>query len=544
MSYGDLRFSAGRWLLFLLAACLSAPIGGRADTTNRVRPFAPVECPKIPAAYSAILQELSALRSQVNSAAHCEGVKLEVGQLEGLIRSDRRQRLLQIVHGNSDRMLSAQDTEFLQRYAADVSDTSLRLMTLAQGQADCFPNRTSGSSIATIASVVNETSSLLAQVAGPYGVPIAIGANLLTGVLKGIQSFQSARPGYRFHIPEERRSFTEQLCLYHQFRLQIEDLLYPEIGIRGMGELTHHLQTKIIELRTNCSECLELFDELERNGVNPEAREVRELVRAANAKFQVPLGTETLTAWQTLRWANQETERLETVRAINNRSIGPQEVFLLRTEFEDFFFMRQAPEFLRWQLRQALEANFRFERHAENWTRQVLAEWRRAFGPPPFQRNSNLEERFQALANLEKRAERADFDLFIESQKKRSADLLNLTWAAMQVIEDYCHFFRESRALSLELLRDCSREQISENRSRLASRNLLLSLGSSAGVLRTAPAMPLGPISRESSNYRSFDESGSEKSLDASERSWTEGIGREIQRWTNNANRFQRVDAN
>jgi hypothetical protein len=439
--------------------------------SSTLRPYAPIECPRIPAAYGTVLEQLTTLKSQIQNSAHCEGVRIEVGELENLVRSDRRTRFLDIVRNNADRTLSPSDTEFLQRYSTEVSDASLRLMAVFRGQNNCFPESERATSLAALTTVVHEASSLISQVAGPYGAPIAIGGTILTGVLQGIQAFENARPGYRFDRPAERRAFTEQLCLYHLYRQQLDELLYPEVRLNDLRSLQNHLATKIEELRANCSECAEIITRFSRADVDRNSPEVERLVEAANQKFQTPLGTETTNALRTRTWVVGEIERIDRLRALSSRSIGPQEIYFLRSDLDDFFFRRQAPAFLQWQLEQALRSDYRFQAHAESWTREVLRRWETTErGIPPVRPSAPLEERVNALNNLLQSQRNPDVLAFIESQSAQSRDLFQLAWSAFGVIEEYCNFFRESRSLSNELRRRCETEAMDMQRTRLSSR--------------------------------------------------------------------------
>lgn len=451
------------WIAFTVAVGISPAWG---QTSGSLRPYAPVECPRIPAAYGTVLEQLTALKSQIQSSANCEGVKIEVGQLENIVRSERRTRFLDIVRNNADRTLTPDDTEFLQRYSTEVSDASLRLMAIFRSQSSCFPEAERGTSLAALTTVVHEASSLLSQVAGPYGAPIAIGGNILTGVLQGIQAFERSRPGYRFDNPSERRAFTEQLCLYHLYRQQLDELLYPEVRINDLRSLERHLTQKVDELRQNCVECKEIADTYSSD--TRHSPEQQRLIEAANQRFQMALGTETVNAIQTRAWVASEIERIDRLRALSSRSIGPQEIYFLRSDLDSFFFTSQAPSFLHWQLGQALRSDYRFKSHADGWTREILRRWDN--GNPPLRPSAPLPERVRVLTQLPAERRNPELTAYIESQSSQSRDLYQLTWSAFGVIEEYCHFFRESRSLSRELLLHCSDENLQSQRARLSSR--------------------------------------------------------------------------
>src|SRR3989344_8412878 len=118
------KFAAKTSLVIALLAVSHAFAAGD------LRGYKVVECPKIPPAYSQVIHSLAALKSQIKSSAHCEGVRTEMGELEGLVNSERRARFLGIVRVNSDQTVSPDDADFLRKYAEDAANYSLRVMTI------------------------------------------------------------------------------------------------------------------------------------------------------------------------------------------------------------------------------------------------------------------------------------------------------------------------------------------------------------------------------------------------------------------------------
>ena len=65
----------------------------------------------------------------------------------------------------------------------------------------------------------------------------------------------------------------------------------------------------------------------------------------------------------------------------------------------------------------------------------------------------------------------------LESEVLRSRDRFELAWSAWRVIEEYCDFFRDARALNRTLANGhCNRENMRSQRARLAPRDALVSL--------------------------------------------------------------------
>jgi hypothetical protein len=441
-----------------------------------------VECPRIPAAYSQILNNLSQLKSQIRNDAHCEDVRLKTGELENLVRSDRRTRFLEIVRLNNDRTVSADDAEFLRKYAEDASETSLRLMTILRGKQSCFPDENQGaSSLGAITSFVFEATSLLSRVAGPYGAPIAVGGNILTGVLQGIQAVQASRPGYRFHIARDRQAFTEQVCIYHNYRRDIDDVLFPDRRIGEIRRLQSILETRREAIKQNCQDCARIVERFTGSESEEESRrlaaELSPRAREIDSSLGSRLGSETLELVTSLAWARRETERLEQVRDVKLRSIGPQEVMFLKNDLDHFFFTSQAPNFLTWQTEQSFRADWQFRAHLAG----VLSAFVARIAREKNERGPRVNhESPDASLNyvVENRSRLSADDLtLLESEILRSRDQFELAWSAWGVIEEYCNFFREARTLNRTLASGhCSRENMNNQRARLAPRQALLAM--------------------------------------------------------------------
>ena len=493
------------------------------------RGYRVVECPRIPTAYSQVLNNLAQLKSQIRSDAHCEDVRLQTGELESLVRSERRTRFLEIVRLNNDRNVGADDAEFLRKYAEDASETSLRLMTIMQGKQSCFPDESRGASqLGSITSFVFEATSLLSKVAGPYGAPIAVAGNILTGVLQGIQAFQASRPGYRFDNPKDRQAFTEQLCIYHNYRRDIDDVLFPDRRIGEVRRLTSFLQVRRERMKEACAECSRLTERFTGSETEEEMRrlttELTPIAREVDAAYNSRMGSELLEVLSSLAWASREVTRLEQVRDIKLRSIGPQEVMFLKNDLDHFFFTSQAPNFLQWQMDQSLRADWRFRLGLANSLDTFLYRISTTQNERPPSARANPQQALnyvvenRTLLNTEETAH-------LESEVLRSRDLFELGWSSFRVIEEYCDFFRDARALNRTLASGyCQSDNLARQRGRLSPRSPFLTLlePSSWGEEKSRGALELAPSSAAPVMARSRPLAASwMEALESSQQEWS-----------------------
>lgn len=437
--------------LFLLSGWLALPLSAFAQI-GTPREYPVVACPAVPAEFGTAIDQLTALRAEVKQSAHCEPIRMEAGELSNLIDSDRRSRFLEIVRTNRDRSLNPEDSRFLSSYAEEVSNYSLRLVTLLRGRNDCFNADQGGIGISALTTIVHETTSLLSQVAGPYGIPIAIGGNVLTGILRGVQAFEASRSGYRFDEVRDRRAFSEQLCVFQLYRQNLNDLIYPEVRLRAMNRLENHLSGKIREITGSCAACTELMPELLGliNATNPSRTSSPELTEALASRiseidreFRRPLGAELWQALRTLAWTRTEQRRLQAIAELNSRSLGQSELLRLKGELEYFFFEREAPRFLQWQVQETLRHDHRFLRDLENWVGRAQLEM--GLNSREFLREP-LSARLATVMSQATTRAHPDLRARIASQIDRSADLLQLAQAGVGNLRDYCRFLREIRA--------------------------------------------------------------------------------------------------
>lgn len=520
----------------VLGFCLSFTVS-QAFAAGETRGYKVVECPKIPPAYQQVINNLAALKNKIKSEAQCQGVKTEMGELENLVNSERRARFLEIIRANNDKTVDPATADFLRKYAEDVSNYSLRLMTIMKGTQACFPEEERGTSLNAITTVVYEASTMLSKVAGPFGAPIAIGGNILTGILKGIQAFNASRPGYRFDQAQDRQAFTEQLCVYHSYRSELDDLLYPQVRIGQMERLRAYVTERIEALRANCTECARILEtmptELTRDTAVP--AEVESLRKIADATYREKLGTETVELARTRLWSESEIARLENLRDLKLRSIGPQEVMFLKNDLDYFFFTLEAPEFLRWQKELSVRTAWRFERQVERLASTFVPRIEERSNQR-LPRRASAAEILNFLVTYHQAFDKTEL-AHLESEMLASRDLLQLTWSSWTVVHEYCAFFTEARALTKKLATGvCDPEtlkNIQTNQLPLANLEPLLSPTTWArrGTTRADPGMEGQPP---------FVTTPPPTVAGPKAETWTDALELSQRNWRRAANKFSR----
>lgn len=305
----------------------------------------PLRCPTVGKDYSQMISDLHALQDKISKDANCGKLKenLEkIGQLSG----DRRSQFLETI-SKINSGAEVRDKEMSDRvikYAEDVTVAAGSLATLLTQSDQCFGKQDLSTSLFTLSAFVNEASTMLSTVAGPWGPALAIGGKVVSGFLSGVDKFIKSIPGYDFKDKKDWQGYVETLCSFHEQQDEINALIHPEVAIQNLNQLNSKIEVQISRALDQVPQGNELFTSFqERN---------HEKLRLHSKNT---LGLQAVRLMTAQRWILQRIENIE-VEANDPLAPGQYLVQKQRDEVEEFLISRQGPKFINFQMKEARNA--------------------------------------------------------------------------------------------------------------------------------------------------------------------------------------------
>lgn len=319
------------------------------------RLFPVVECPAVSDEYEKMLNKLDDLKASIKKAANCKTTELKVKSLEDLFMQDR-QKVLEILNAGREQVLSQQQTDFVRKYAEEVTKKVAAIHDLFVGNG-CFSEDHKTQTLNNLASFVNEASRLVGVLAGPWGTPIMLSGQVVAGFMTGLDQVMQSRAGYDFSQRDGWMSYVKHLCTYHTFRDQVEHLLNPQQRIDQLTNLKIQLDAQIATLSSNCKNCLRIQNIFNANRNKPTEvimKATAKDIAAANKGVSTPRGSFLLQNLGIRDWVIQEMQRLENEsKAFWNDVAGRHLLTQAKDSIERFLVGREAPRFLRHQVQQS-----------------------------------------------------------------------------------------------------------------------------------------------------------------------------------------------
>ncbi len=215
-------------------------------------------CPMPTEHHSKVLRDLQVLQENFDKRPECQLNSASIVDMRKLITSDERKRIFGYLK-NDIQELTQEETDEVRDYTIKIAETTNNLISSIQNSS-CKKSKEEGT-LVTIATVIEETSTLVHSLKGPYGAPIQVGAAVFAGALRGISRIVENQ-GFKFNKIEHRRLYEKNLCIYDKISQGVLEILVPEIKTDALELLFNQTITKIDVLRRDCSDCMPLFNTL------------------------------------------------------------------------------------------------------------------------------------------------------------------------------------------------------------------------------------------------------------------------------------------
>ncbi|HAG90979.1 MAG TPA: hypothetical protein DCL41_03865 [Bdellovibrionales bacterium] len=311
----------------------------------------PLRCPTVGKDFSQMISQLDVLQDKIKADANCGKLVENFEQIKYL-SGDRRQEFLAAIEKiNAGETLNDLEMErYILTYAEDVTVASASLATLLSQANQCFGKQDMNASLSTLSSFVNEASTLLSTVAGPWGPALSIGGKVVSGFLTGVNKFIQSLPGYDFNDKKEWQGYVETLCSFHEQQDEIYALIHPDKAIDQLARLKALVNSELDKTMSADPQNADLLKSFE-NEDNDALFRISEGFRGDNDT----LGLKTVRLLTARKWI---LNRIRTIESEAQDPLAPGQYLVQkqRDEIENFLIYRQGPKFINFQVSEARTA--------------------------------------------------------------------------------------------------------------------------------------------------------------------------------------------
>lgn len=434
------------------------------------------QCPVSHPEYKKVLTELKDIQSRVAAQSQCQEFVVDIKEMTNLL-SQKRKGFFETINSNRDQLVSPEAAQNLQTYASEISEKALGLINYVANSEDASMTEALFGTkrcllsedvkydvISRASSLVYETSNLLSMVSGPYGAPIAIGGNVLAGVIKGIGTYLDKKNSFDFTSLDKRIFFADTLCLYYQYQVEIDKLTNPEKTLSNYEKLDQHLDQKLNELASTCPECKNIIDNTPL-GTSVDASAVKSI----NSLYAEPLGSHTKHAFETKNWLNTELQRFRGIIDFPTQGIESSEIQYINLKISKFLFEMSSPDFLKWYLRHFNEYNNKLDSSIKTLVQNLQPLW------------GNLSK-YVVKSSYPPEVSTSAIPLLyvadhVPKYKTNPTHKYNFTevyrtWklqeSTLNIVDEYCTFLKDSGNYPKSVLKTCESTSLKDYKDQLA----------------------------------------------------------------------------
>jgi hypothetical protein len=416
-------------------------------------------CPETHPEYSQVLSELESFKETLKEKLECQEVAVNFDKITNLLSASNRRELMGLVNSSDGKPLSAEAAKKVQNFASSITEEigiALSLigtdgfMGLLAGTNKCnLKEKDEFEAIERLTKAAYVATNLVSKVAGPYGVPLQIGASAFYGVVQGLQSYSKRKKHIDFDDFAKREFFEGAVCLMSKFDSDIRKLNNPESHLR-------HLKN-----------------------ARDEARRVVSALERQDTQIKVVLERK-IESQENLEWIEGEIARFSEIAEFKTGGIGPRELQSLKNTINSFLLGTAAPEFLSWYATRAKLSNKDFvrstgetisalrydftqqglnlDRTLPNEVQQRFPRDRYPYGAP-YGQTLNYVMETPEISNLyfiSINMKNLSSDAYsFNSLLGASYDLWKLSDLNVRVAQEYCEFFQKTLQYTGEIKNAC-----------------------------------------------------------------------------------------
>jgi hypothetical protein len=432
-----------------------------------------VSCPAITEDFSKLLSRLDVLKATIKKGANCQDVNTTINtKFDGITKI--RDRFLELVKKSQTDTLTDGEIKEIGNYADQVTSKVSSLIDLFTNANNCFESDADKKALTSLSGFVSEAATLLSQVAGPWGAPVAIGGQIVSGFLSGLDKILKSRAGYDFSDRTQWVAYVQNLCTYQAIKQNAEGLLHPQDRILALQNVSHKLDSNMMTIQSMCPEC-GTVDVVPMNQVSKSAQ-----IQSIDMKYAYHMGSLAVRVKNAQKWVKAEISRVSTESTAywNKDVTGKEALSVAQRDLESFLLDKEAPQFLQYQYQQAGVAFLGLQNYLYSTGKTVLHDaynakliasepaysvWGGSWGIPSPPSSDAQAPVFKALTGTDWRLKylgaRKPLDELgfrLISARKAALDKFDTASWSYGVAYVFCDFFQQTEVYSTALQSWCS----------------------------------------------------------------------------------------
>ncbi len=217
-----------------------------------------LKCPVPQPEYSALLKQLDDLKLSLEQKEECRGLATELEDLSIFQSHSTLKYQSSIEEGIQKQVIDPDSLREIGEYTRASAGKILRIVRDLQQNPSCVSDKKKPSFLSSLANIAQQTTSLVGSYAGPYGIALSVGGAVFSNILLAFDDFLKSDQ-YDFSDPSKRHLYMTSVCLYHDIRQEIMDIINPEERLATMEELVVMLNEKERVIRNYCQDCDSFF---------------------------------------------------------------------------------------------------------------------------------------------------------------------------------------------------------------------------------------------------------------------------------------------
>ncbi len=218
------------------------------------------QCPRPAKKYVDMLAQLDDIRTQIKSEAcknsgEIEAIEKGVTDLQSLV-TDKRKAFIDLIKKGTTlgTQLTGDEVKDLESYIDQVVKKASVVTGFLDNKA-CFDEPAKFSTLGTLSSVIGEISGAVGALAGPFGAKISLAGQVVSGLLKSINTIVMARKSYDPYVEADRVNYLNTLCAYYDFKSDFDKETKTLLYDRRLRETRDSAQSLLNAISEKCPDC-------------------------------------------------------------------------------------------------------------------------------------------------------------------------------------------------------------------------------------------------------------------------------------------------
>lgn len=457
----------------------------RSDLVTDGVTYETLKCPASNENIKQFRQKLIDLKNNIKKEAHCEPIETKIDGISKLIVDDRKDILTLIDKGQAEGLNSDEQGK-VEDYVQNITEQTGALLTILAGKDACFDEDKQRNTMGFLTSLISEGSRILSLVAGPeIGGTIEVAGEVISGFLKGMDTLNKNKRGYKFAQADQRIAYSDSLCALFEYQRELDVLLAPYDSMGRLENLQFAIDEQLQILQTKCPECANMIyqvedkksillevkneDEITMNDVwdMEFEKKIADQAKAIDRLYTKRLGTHTYKALKTSLWIPLRLKSLENNILVADLDL--EETVSQMDSLEKFMVVEQAPSFIEQLIVEARGWNKNVSNHLSSAPYTIYnliqknKDLKLDFVPQLLPDEAYYGEIFEFLVSARTKvnsSDRASINTFFRTLKKKSRNM-NI---AVSVVDNYCLFFEKAEWYNFGIEESCNQNSLKQLR--------------------------------------------------------------------------------